>query len=141
MRTLTIIRILIVLFPFYINGQVDLISLFERSSLHESACDSLIIACAEEKNEKETAYLGAALMLKSKYLNSKHKKFSYFKKGKEKLEHIIGKYPNFVEIRWIRYCIQVNCPRFLGYNKHIEVDKKILEKHGTYDQLMIIKND
>tara|TARA_B100001250_G_C19257623_1_gene553509 strand:+ start:199 stop:588 length:390 start_codon:yes stop_codon:yes gene_type:complete len=126
-----------ILFPLFIQGQnVDFSKLLERSTNNITSCDSLMNFCINEDDPRKIAYLGAGLMLKSKY----SRKLKYFKKGKNKLDDIINKYPNFVEFRWIRYCIQKNTPRLLNYKQNIEIDKSIIQQNGTSYQKKILKD-
>ena len=54
------------------------------------------------------------------------KKWRYFYKGKDMLENAINKYPNNLELRFLRYCVQLNVPDFLAYKSHLESDKEII---------------
>ena len=49
-------------------------------------------------------------------------KLFYFQKGKKILESSIKKKPNSVELRFLRYTIQKNLPRFLFYYNHLDKD-------------------
>ena len=49
-------------------------------------------------------------------------KLFYFQKGKKILESSIKKNPNSVELRFLRYTIQKNLPRFLFYYNHMDKD-------------------
>ena len=128
--------IIMILFPLFIQGQnVDFSKLLERSTNNITSCDSLMNFCINEDDPRKIAYLGAGLMLKSKY----SRKLKYFKKGKNKLDDIINKYPNFVELRWIRYCIQTNTPKILNYKQHLSEDKAMIQKNGNHNQKNILK--
>ena len=128
--------IIILLCPLFTLAQnIDLSKLFERSTNNIASCDSLINFCISEDNPRQTAYLSAGLMLKSKH----SRKLKFFKKGKNKLNDIINKNPNFVEFRWIRYCIQSNTPKILNYKQHLEIDKAMIEQNGTRQQKNILK--
>lgn len=129
-------NIIIFLCPFLMYAQsTELIQLFERSTNNISSCDSLINYCLNEDHPRKTAYLSAGLMLKSKH----SRKLKLFKKGKNKLNDIINKYPNFVEFRWIRYCIQTNTPKILNYKQHLAIDKAMIKQNGTHHQKNILK--
>ncbi len=127
--------IFLFLFPIFIFSQsFELNKIFERAVLNQVSCDSLINYCSKEKNLQEKAYLGAGLILKAKHANSPFSKYSFFKKGSRKLDDAINKNPNFVEFRWLRYCLQKNAPKFLNYNKNLSEDKVFIEKKGTDQQ-------
>lgn len=123
--------IIILLSPYLIAQNICLEKLFVQSVQSSNLCDSLIRYCEKEETAKQTAYLAAGYMIKAKHLSSKINKFKYFKKGKRKLEDIISKYPNFVEYRWIRYCLQSNMPRFLNYNSNIVEDGEWIYQNGN----------
>ena len=105
--------------------------MFERASNNEMSCDSLLNFCMNEMTIKEKGYLGAAFMVKAKYIRFPFQKWKFFKKGKKKLEEAISKEPNFVELRWLRYCIQYSIPSFLNYNNNQLEDKDFIIKHGN----------
>jgi hypothetical protein len=59
---------------------------------------------------------------------------SYFNKGKAKLEQVLKKYPDNIEIRYIRYAVQKGSPDFLGYRSNMKEDKiKIKAKINDTD--------
>ncbi len=128
--------LLMVIFPTILYTQNHKLSdLFVRSTTNITSCDSLIQFCLNEKTPQQIAYLGAGFMLKSRH----SRKLKYFKEGKKILEEIIKKYPSFVELRWIRYCIQMNSPKILNYKQNIENDKSIIETSGSKYQKKIIE--
>jgi hypothetical protein len=51
---------------------------------------------------------------------------SHFSKGKNQLEEVIRKYPNEIELRYIRFAVQNGSPFFLGYKEDMAADKKII---------------
>ena len=71
-------------------------------------------------------YKGAAHMMEAKYTLNPITKLSRFNKGKIAIEQAIERDPDQLEMRFIRFSIQVNLPSFLGYKGQIEVDKKKL---------------
>lgn len=74
------------------------------------------------------AYKGGFYIAKSKHA-SVFSKLSWFNKGKKILEKAIAKNPNLAELRFIRYSIQYNVPKILGYNHNLEEDKKFILNH------------
>ncbi len=64
------------------------------------------------------------------------KKVSYVNKGKTLIEEAILNDKNNIEIRFIRFSIQVKLPQVLGYNKSTEEDKKFI-----ISNIAMIKND
>ena len=125
----------LLLIPFCFFGQkTEYQKLFQRANLNVESCDSLLRYCENETTPTEMAYYAAGLMLKSKH----ERKLKYFKIGRQKLEEIISKYPNFVDLRWIRYCIQKNTPKILNYKHHVDIDEQLILKLGSDFQKNII---
>ncbi|SRX72227.1 hypothetical protein [Aequorivita antarctica] len=72
------------------------------------------------------AYRGAVLTLKAKFAKSRSEKKDFFKEGVSLIESAIKTEPSNIEIHYIRMSVQENSPRFLGYHKNIEDDKRFL---------------
>ena len=129
----------LILPTFIYSQQIELRKIFERAVFQEDSCDSIIDFCKGKINQKSEAYLGAALILKAKHVNSPISKLSFFKKGRKKLDDIIDKNPNFVEYRWLRYSLQKNAPSFLNYNKNLNMDSLSISMYGNNFQKKILK--
>lgn len=94
------------------------------------------VACQQLYNLTENSNLNAntlaysyhavAKMMLAKHDSNPVKKWRYFYKGKNMLENAINKYPNNLELRFLRYCVQLNVPDFLAYNSNLESDKEII---------------
>lgn len=67
-----------------------------------------------------------AELMMCKHLLNPLNKLSYFNKGKKNLEQAISLENNNPELRFMRYCTQVNAPNMLGYNTDINTDKAFL---------------
>jgi len=132
--------IFFLIFPTLIySQQIELRKIFERAVFQEVSCDSIIDFCKGKINQKCEAYLGAALILKAKHVNSPISKLSFFRKGRKKLDDVIDKNPNFVEYRWLRYSLQKNVPGFLNYNKNLNMDSLFISMYGNNFQKRILK--
>lgn len=98
----------------------DLPSAFES----DSVCSALLnkYKSVSTSDPLLSGYIGGLYFARSKHapLTSK---ISALKTGTEKLETAIEKKPNNVELLFLRLTIQLNLPRFLGYNDDIESDK------------------
>ncbi len=130
--------LLLIIFPVFIFSQnFEFNEIFERAVFNKLSCDTLINYCLQEKTEKEKAYLAAGFVLKAKHVNSPFSKWSFFKKGINKLDHVINKNPNFVEFRWLRYSLQKNAPKFLNYNENLVEDRMFIEEYGSSFQKRI----
>ena len=68
------------------------------------------------------AYRGCFYFIKCQFADNNFDKLRYFKKGKKLLESAIKRAPNLVELRFLRYTIQIETPRFLLYYDNIEKD-------------------
>ena len=56
-------------------------------------------------------------------------KFKYFNKGKALLESSINNNSSSIELRFLRYSIQVNLPRILLYYQDIEKDLNFVQQN------------
>ncbi len=93
--------------------------------------DNLI---AVSKNDKTVlvAYKGAVTTMMSKFAEDIKDKKTFFKDGRELLEHAVLTQPENVEIRCIRLSVQENAPKIVGYRKNIEEDKQfILDNYAS----------
>ena len=53
-------------------------------------------------------------------------KYKIFKNSIKKLDRMIILNPQYIEIRFLRYLVQLNSPKILGYYTHIENDYKLI---------------
>lgn len=67
-------------------------------------------------------------MSSAKHAWMPYEKLSLFNQGRELLESLIKSNPENIELRYIRYCIQLNIPSFLGYDNRVS-DKLFLQLH------------
>ena len=65
------------------------------------------------------------LMLCNFTLNP-YTKYKIFKNSTQKLDSLILLNPKHTEIRFLRYLVQLNCPKFLLYDSHIDGDYKLI---------------
>jgi len=77
-----------------------------------------------EKNETVEAksYTAVMFFMKSKLVKFPIAKYKYFKKGKKQLDSLINNNKNNVEIRYLRFLLQSEMPKFLGYHRNIKDD-------------------
>jgi hypothetical protein len=88
----------------------------------ESEIVNYIELCNESDCQESQYYKAVAIMWKASYTYWPHQKFSYFTEGRDMLEDLIKTYPDDTELRFLRYIVQVNTPRFLGYYSNTEKD-------------------
>jgi len=72
------------------------------------------------------AYIAAAEMALAQYKFSPAAKLSNFNNGRKLLEAAVRSDSVNLEVRYIRFTIQCNAPKFLGYTKNIIADKNFL---------------
>ncbi len=75
------------------------------------------------------AYHAAAEMTMANHTFWPLSKFNYFNSGKDKLEKAVKKYPQNVEIRYIRYAVQKESPGFLDYQSNLTEDRNMILKN------------
>lgn len=99
------------------------------------AMDKVLAKLEANENEARTqAYEGALLMKKAAFAKGVKAKVNIFKKGAKLLEKQIDAAPSNIEYRFLRLCVQEHAPGILGYNTHIDVDKKsVIEGFAKMD--------
>lgn len=70
-------------------------------------------------------------MIMANHVSNPITKLEYFKRGKANLESVIAQHPFEIELRYLRYSIQRECPSFLRYNNALENDLKFLQAEVT----------
>ncbi len=76
-----------------------------------------------------TAYRGAVTAAMADHATNKQEKIKLFTDGKKMLERSIEADSSNIETRFLRFSIQTNCPKALGYNKQIKADKLFILKN------------
>ncbi|UMB60708.1 hypothetical protein MHL31_00500 [Lutibacter sp. A80] len=82
-----------------------------------------------DNSAEAQGYYAAMVLMKSRFAKNPFSKFKYFKQGKKQLDKTILENPSIVEVRYIRFLMQKQIPDFLGYNKHLEEDFKIISNN------------
>jgi len=77
----------------------------------------------------EKGYLAAYEILWAKHMGNPFTKLGQFKKGKKLLESVIMKYPDNIDLRFIRWSVQTHAPSFLSYSKDRLRDKEFLVRN------------
>lgn len=124
----------VLIFFFYAHVFADGIDineirvLYEKSASDERSCKEMIVLLSgiDEGNPLLLGYKASGTMMMAKYVGSPFSKLSYFKKGKQMLEHAIMLDERNIELRFLRLMVQVNLPSFLGYNTDIQKDKDFI---------------
>lgn len=84
-------------------------------------------------NNLVNAYKGAVSMMYADFVRNKSEKLKLFKTGKSLLDKAIEADKENPELILLRFTIQSNAPKILGYNKDLDNDKSILLK--KYDSV------
>lgn len=101
----------------------------------QTAQSLLSILEKQEQNAFILGYKGATKMVMAKHVFNPFTKLNYFNTGKKLLNTAISKDSENVELIFLRYATQVSAPSVLGYNKHIEGDKKLILRKLSNDQI------
>ncbi|MBL6872838.1 MAG: hypothetical protein ISR00_02685 [Flavobacteriales bacterium] len=103
----------------------ELRSLYIYASNDEVECQKLLKLTEGSELEEDIiaySYHGVSKMLNSKFSLNPFFKFSEFNTGKDMLEEAISLEPNNLELRFLRYCVQINTPKFLNYKANLDAD-------------------
>ena len=116
--------------------------LYLTSYNNKSTSDSLsrYLNLFDKKNNTIDAYIGANNLLISKFSKNIVKKFKYFEEGKNLIEQAIKNDPKNIEIIFLRYLNQINCPWFLNYNQNLGEDRDFLIKNFNLINDQYFKN-
>lgn len=103
-------------------------NVYEKAIYSQQIAIDLIDKLNASNNNTFLGYKGAVTMIMAKHVFSPYKKLNYFKNGKEILEQAILKEPLNIELRFLRFSIQSNSPKFLDYHSNLFSDKSFLLK-------------
>jgi len=129
----------------HVHAQVDLLAEL-RGNIRpmftdEAVCDRLYTRITTEKlgNEPlQQGYLGVLTMAKGTHKINPFSRLGTFNDGRDILDAAIVTAPNSVELRFLRFAIQVNVPSILGYGEERKTDKSFIEArlHEVHDETM-----
>ncbi len=103
-------------------------TVYEKAIYSQQIAVDLIDKLNASNNNTFLGYKGAVTMIMAKHVFSPYKKLNYFKNGKEILEKALLKEPLNIELRFLRFSIQSNSPKFLDYHSNLFSDKAFLLK-------------
>tara|TARA_B100000795_G_C22677012_1_gene390205 strand:- start:200 stop:661 length:462 start_codon:yes stop_codon:yes gene_type:complete len=136
-------RITYVIISFFFviicNAQTNNLNQIRESYLKSAKSveniDKLIITCEKYKSKNNAiiyAYRTVADLMLLKYEYNPLYKLTLFTDYSVRLDSIVINNFNNIEIRFLRYCVQKQTPRILGYNDNLELDYQfILQNIGT----------
>jgi len=105
---------------------------YEHATTDKELCRKMIEEMQRNKEHPVyLAYLGGLQSIWANHVGNPITKLKTFNKGKKNLEKAVPMDSENIEIRFIRWSVQKNAPRFLGYYQQIEEDKKFIsdKKH------------
>jgi len=119
------------LFIIFCNAQTNNLDQIRNTYLEspqsEQTINKLISICEENKKYSTIyAYRTAADIMLIKYKYNPIYKLKLFTNYTRKLDLIVANNFNNIEIRLLRYCLQKQSPRFLGYNNNLELDYQFI---------------
>lgn len=93
----------------------------------KAICETMLVELRKDHpNSLNLAYLGGFQTIWAKHVFNPVTKMETFKKGKGNIDQAVKKDSLNVEIRFIRFSIQTNCPWFLPYHQQEKEDKSFL---------------
>lgn len=113
------------------NELIAIRKLFNTAHAIKEDCIKLEKACEKNQNMHVQGYLAAAKMVSSKYIINPFISIKIFNAGKHELENLILSNPDDPEMRFLRYTIQMNTPKFIGYYKNKTEDRKMVIEYLT----------
>ena len=126
--------ILFYLFPaFSSQAQCgDLIKLREEYMLSQNnlerciSLNNLTKYCNPKLEPVKYSYNIISNLMQCNFILNPFTKYKIFKNSTQKLDSLILLNPQNTEIRFLRYLVQLNCPKFLLYATHIDGDYKLI---------------
>lgn len=82
-----------------------------------------------ESDYKKFTYHSIAILLQSKFSINPIDKLKSFGEGKEQLEKVISQYPQDIELRFLRFCVQDGTPAILDYKLNMEEDSQFINNN------------
>ena len=130
-------RLIVILFcllpAFSSNAQCsDLIKLRKEYMLSQYNLESCIRLnnlskyCNPKLEPVKYSYNIISNLLQCNFILNPFSKYKIFKNSTQKLDSLILLNPKHTEIRFLRYLVQLNCPKFLLYDAHIDGDYKLI---------------
>ena len=125
---------------------LDYIRLNYAHAIKDKALCDLMISDLEHNKSSllHLGYLGALQTIAANHTSNPLKKLKTFKKGRLNIEKAIKNDNENIEIRFLRYSVQKNCPSFLGYSQNIREDRNFLNLNKdkvTSENLKIMIED
>lgn len=120
------------IFSFFgTNPEIDYAAELKLANESAEYCPVFFEIMLEHKGKSDTAlgYFGLATMMQAKVYSNPFTKLSYFNQGKKILESAIEESPQNMELRFLRYVVQVKVPAILFYTQWIDEDRAALDDY------------
>jgi len=106
-------------------------SQYYKLDTDSAACAKLYakLQKAGSDNNLINGYKGAVTAAMANHAKSREEKIKLFTAGKKLIEQSVKTDSANVELRFLRFTIQTNCPKALGYYKQLTPDKKYIIAH------------
>ena len=82
--------------------------------------------CNPKLEPVEFSYNIISHLMECNFIFNPFVKYTTFTESTQQLDSMIYLNPQYTEIRFLRYLVQLNCPRFLGYRTNLENDYKFI---------------
>lgn len=110
---------------------------YERSESDSKSANKLKDLTASESSPLIKAYHGVSYAFLAKHGSNPMSKLSNLKKGLNIMNQAVKLDSKDVEIRFLRYSVESNIPRFVSFESHTIMDKKFINenlqtKHDYY---------
>ena len=102
----------------YVSSQSDMKSCKELDDLTKN--------CSPKLAPVEFSYNIISHLMQCNFIFNPFVKYTRFTESTQQLDSMIYLNPQYTEIRFLRYLVQLNCPRFLGYRTNLENDYKFI---------------
>lgn len=114
---------------------------YEHATKDSATCGKLYKKLIKSSNADNitTAYRGAVTMAWANHAKTKKEKLSLFSEGKKLLEKAITAENSNIEMRFLRFSIQSNAPKALGYIKQMTEDKAFMLQNYNATENAVVK--
>ncbi len=100
------------------------------------------LATLTNKSPLITGYIGTLQALKAKHHWNPYYKIKYVRDAEKTFAKAVTAEPHDIEIRFLRYSVEHNLPKFLGYSKNMKADRdemlSLLNKHYPADEKQMV---
>jgi|GEM_PF-3230239 len=130
------------LFAFKASSPIEKIRhYYELAPNNETALDSLLNICNQNGSVAEIkGYFYAGQCIQAKFAKNPWQKYTLCKNALSNLNRLVNNFEQNVEIRYIRFSVEVNLPAYLPFENHIEADKNFIlinlnTNHSNYHRI------